>query len=90
MMKVKKLIQLDCTEAAEFCDKTEYKETGFFGKIKLKLHLHFCENCRNYQKKNKKLSLLLNKAQLHTCTRAEKEAFKLQLNQESSKDPLGQ
>lgn len=83
---LKKLLYLDCAEALKFCDKAEYKETSLSNKLRLKLHLLFCESCKKYQQKNQKLSLLIKKARLKTCTREEKEVFKLRMSQIDSKD----
>lgn len=73
------IIMLSCSQAAEYCDKEEYKEAAFLSKLKLKLHLFFCANCRKYQEKNKKLSLLLKEADLKTCSSLEKKALKERL-----------
>lgn len=85
-MKQKYFTILDCKKAEEFCDKAEYQETNIIGKLRLRLHLFFCKNCQKYHQRNKKLSSLLQKADLHTCTKEEKSKFKLQLEREGVKN----
>ena len=84
-MKQKLLFFLDCSRAAEFCDKTEYREMNFIGKLRLRMHLLFCSDCREYRKRNQKLSHLLEKANLHTCTSEEKKRWQQQLQQQVGK-----
>lgn len=84
-MKQKLPLILDCPRAAEFCDKMEYHEMDWPGKLQLRLHLLFCPECRGYLKRNQKLTELLQKADLHTCTEQEKKQWQQQLQQERSK-----
>jgi hypothetical protein len=75
-MKRKNFVRLSCAEAAEVCNKTEYKEANFKDKLKLILHLFFCKTCDHYYKENQKLSGLIKKADLKFCTPEEKEAYR--------------
>lgn len=81
VMKVKKLLTLSCSEAEEFCDKVQYQEAGLLTKAKLRLHLLFCRTCKDYTRKNLKLTALLKKASLKTCTKQEKERYKKQIKE---------
>ncbi|MCY2688305.1 hypothetical protein [Salinimicrobium sp. TH3] len=83
-MKGISFMKLSCSEAAELCEKAEYKEVSLREKIKLKLHLYFCRMCKNYYQDNKKLSGLLKKADLKACSHQEKENFKEKIKQENS------
>lgn len=85
-MQKKKLFYLNCAEALEFCDKSEYKEASLSNKFRLRLHLLLCENCKKYHQQNRRLSFLMNKASLKTCTSEEKQIFKLKLSQRDSQD----
>ena len=73
---------MNCEEARRFCDKEEYAEASFAERLRFRLHLWFCLACKQYKKQNKKLSNLLKKAALKTCTPAEKRAFQEQLKKE--------
>ncbi len=77
-------MKLSCAEAAELCAKAEYKEVSLREKIRLKLHLYFCRMCKNYYEDNKKLSGLLKKANLKSCSHQEKENFKEKIKHENS------
>lgn len=69
-------MKLSCAEAASMCTKAEYKEASLREKIRLKLHLYFCRTCKEYNNNNKKLSGLLKKADLKSCSSKEKDRFK--------------
>lgn len=75
-MKVLSLMKLNCAEAASLCTKAEYKEASLREKLRLKLHLYLCRTCKDYHHNNKKLSSLLKKADLKSCSAQEKEHYK--------------
>lgn len=47
---------LNCDSACIICDKAQYKEASFTDKLCLLLHLASCKSCRNYVRKNRKLT----------------------------------
>ncbi len=59
-------------------------------RLRLKLHLFFCKTCKNYYQDNKKLSNLLKKANLKSCSDQEKEMFKQKIQNENSQIPKQQ
>lgn len=69
-------MKLSCAEAAGLCAKAEYKEASLKEKLRLKLHLYFCRTCSDYYHNNKKLTDLLKKADLKSCSPEEKENFR--------------
>ncbi|GAB2778044.1 hypothetical protein [Salinimicrobium soli] len=81
-MKRTNLVGLTCAEAAVLCNKAEYKEASSLDKLKLKLHLFLCKTCDEYYEDNRKLSSLINKADLKFCTSEEKEAYRQRLKEE--------
>ncbi len=80
-MNVRKLFKINCSEAENFCDKAQYREAGFRNKMKLRLHLLFCKTCKDYTRKNLKLTKLIKKASIRTCTRQEKESYKRKIEE---------
>lgn len=82
-MKLKRLFKLNCSEAEEFCDKVQYKDASFMDKTKLRVHLLFCMTCKEYTRKNTKLTALLKRASIKTCTKQEKEQYKRRINDNS-------
>ena len=86
-MSSKDVFGLSCSEAAKICDKTAYRESGFLEKLKLKIHLYFCKNCKNYNQRNKRLNELINKAKIHSCSKEEKEVFKERIQKNCSDQP---
>jgi len=76
---------MDCTEANHCCDKAQYDEASFIEKIKIHLHNLFCRPCNKYTDDNKKLSELVKKANLKTCTEEEKKAWKAKIDSEATK-----
>ena len=87
-MKQKLPLILNCQRAAEFCDKAEYREMNLTGRLRLKIHLMFCPSCKTYWKRNRKLSLLLEKADLHTCSTHQKKRWQQQLEKEQARNSL--
>lgn len=83
-MRIGNFFNSKCEEAASYCNKVEYREASFKEKIKLRLHLFFCEPCKEYNHKNHKLTQLFEKANLQTCTEEEKEAYRQRIKTESS------
>lgn len=83
-MGLKRFLGLDCAEAAYTCHKAEYNEAGFADKLRLKFHLFLCPPCKDYNQKNHKLSGLLRKAKLYSCTKEEKETFRRRMKQQDS------
>lgn len=73
---------LKCNEAAHVCDKSQYKEVGFWDKISLRVHLIMCQLCRDYSKKNVKLTETINSADIKTLCSEEKHRLKTRLKQE--------
>lgn len=65
-MNKKIKFKIPCTEANHVCDKTQYKESSFWEKMKLNIHLIYCRACRHYTKNNRKLSVLIKKSKV-TC-----------------------
>lgn len=70
-----KIAPVSCAEAQELSTKAEYKVVGFWDKWKLQLHLFFCRNCKKYHRQNRKLTGLLKKSKVQTCSETEKKAF---------------
>lgn len=84
-MKGLSFMKLSCAEAASLCTKAEYKEAGLREKIRLKLHLYFCRTCKDYYHNNKKLTGLLKRAELRSCSTQQKEHFKQIIKNNNSK-----
>lgn len=83
-MKIARLFHLNCAEAERFCDKAQYHEASGLEKLKLRLHFALCKTCRKYHENNGKLSVLIKKAGIQTCTPEEKEAFRRKMQAEAS------
>ncbi len=81
MGKFKSLF-IDCSEAAHYCDKVQYDEASFLEKIKIQLHNLYCKPCKDYASTNTKLSSLVKKANLKTCTEEEKASWKKVIEKE--------
>lgn len=81
----KKFLFLNCEETAKCCDKAQYDEASFFEKMMIHMHVAMCKPCRNYSAKNIKLSDLLKRSKLKTCTEEEKAAWKRKIEKEITK-----
>lgn len=51
-----KAIMGSCKEATFWMAKSEEQKLGFIQKMKLWLHLRFCEICRNFQKQSQAIN----------------------------------
>ena len=76
---------MKCNDANHICDKSQYKESSFWEKIKLNLHLLYCRACRKYSAKNAKLSKVMSQTKIETINDSDKEKMKQQLKKEMSK-----
>lgn len=86
MNKFKSLF-MDCSNTAQCCDKAQYDEASFFEKIQIHIHLLFCKPCKKYTDDNNKLTELVRKANLKSCTEAEKKAWKEEITTENLHTP---
>ncbi len=83
-MSKKKGIFVSCPDANHFCDKNQYKEATFWEKVKLNIHLIYCNACRKYSSKNSKLTKLVKNPKVITIPSSEKEVMKEKLKQKMS------
>ena len=75
-MSKKLKIGIPCSEASLVCDKSQYKESSFWEKVKLNLHLLYCKACRNYVKTNNKLSSIIAQSKVRCMDKKNKESLK--------------
>lgn len=83
-MGIRSFFGLDCEAAANACDKAVYNEAGFSDRLRLKFHLFLCPPCKDYNHKNNKLTHLIKKADLKSCTEEEKAAYRQRMKEENS------
>lgn len=76
---------MKCEDAGQVCDKSQYKEASFWEKLKLNVHLLYCSTCREYTKKNVKLSIVFKKSNLKIMSLHDKKELKKQIHQEIAK-----
>lgn len=81
---MKNKIILPCNKANHVCDKTQYKEASFLEKIKLSIHLLYCNACRKYTKNNTKLTKLITREPIKMDASA-KQSLKSAFEQELAK-----
>ncbi|MBZ9787869.1 hypothetical protein LB456_10420 [Psychroflexus sp. CAK57W] len=80
-MEIKKLKNLptSCQKVAEFSDKQQYAEAGFWEKMRVQIHILHCRHCHSYHIKNEALTELLQKYELNLLSKSEKEELKAKL-----------
>ena len=86
MSKINKLFFVDCSKAAECCNKAQYKEANSLEKFKLRFHLLFCSTCRKLASKNTRLTETIKKSKIHPCPEEQKKQWKETIKRESVKD----
>lgn len=84
-MKNRKIFFIECSEASRCCDKAQYDEASRFDKFKIHLHNFFCRPCSDYTEKNVKLTKIIKKAEIKTCSEAEKQSWRDKITQETAK-----
>ncbi len=70
---------ISCDEAALICSKSQYHEASFTEKLKLRLHMLFCNTCSTFSKRNRQLSELFGKARLHVLSDTAKQELRQQI-----------
>ena len=78
-------LKLNCQEANHVCDKNQYKEAGFWEKVKLNIHLIYCKACRKYTSKNMKLTTIINSSKVAVLDNTAKDKMKTSFEQELAK-----
>jgi tRNA(Glu) U13 pseudouridine synthase TruD len=77
--------KIHCEDANHICDKSQYKEACFWEKLKLNLHLLYCKACRKYSLRNQKLSNLMERSNIKTVPKTNKDELKEKLRKELDK-----
>ncbi|SHH05506.1 hypothetical protein [Flagellimonas flava] len=72
-------MKISCEEASQICNKSQYKEAGFWQVLKLRLHVLTCKTCAKFTKKNTAFTSLCEKANLQVLSESEKEAMRKDL-----------
>ncbi|TAI49714.1 hypothetical protein [Flagellimonas allohymeniacidonis] len=74
-------MKISCEQASHICNKSQYKEAGFWEIFRLRLHILTCKACASFTKKNTALTSLCERAGLNTLSEADKESMKKDLEQ---------
>ncbi|MCK5400186.1 MAG: hypothetical protein KAJ28_01005 [Flavobacteriaceae bacterium] len=75
-MNKKNKLFISCDEASHNCDKSQYNEASFLEKIKLSIHLLYCQACRKYSKNNSKLSTVIEGSNVDCLEIKDKQKMK--------------
>lgn len=86
MSKLNKLFFVDCSKAAECCNKAQYREANSLEKFKLRFHLLFCKTCRNLVSRNTKLTQTIQRSKILPCPEENKKQWKETIKRETVKD----
>jgi len=70
---------ISCEKAALICNKTQYKESTFWEKLKLRYHLMMCKTCSAFTQQNTEFTTLCEKANLSSLSEQDKLKMKEQL-----------
>lgn len=82
--KIKSLF-ISCSDSVKCCDRAQYDEATIFEKLKIHIHNTICKACREYTRKNVKLTKLIKKSNLKACTKEEKENWEKEIERETKK-----
>ncbi|MGZ0017594.1 hypothetical protein [Yeosuana sp. AK3] len=87
-MNKKFRIGISCHEANHVCDKSQYKESTFWEKVKLNVHLLYCKACREYTNVNSKLTAAISDSKVTCMDKNSKEYLKNEFNKALNDDSL--
>ena len=73
---------LNCDEANNICDKSQYHEASLIDKIKLTIHLIYCKACRLYSSNNAKLTDCIKSSKVTCLEESKKNEIKKSLEKE--------
>lgn len=74
---------LKCSETAHLCDKSQYRETGFFENLRIRIHLLLCACCRAYFRRNQRLTRCIEACDIQTLSEEEKNLLKKEIEENS-------
>ncbi len=80
-------IFLKCNQAAQVCDKSQYKEASLSEKLKLKIHLLLCGICRDHAHRNTKLTQKLQSCNIKTLPAQAKIKLKIKFEEAQKEEP---
>ncbi|MBT8295015.1 MAG: hypothetical protein KJP01_01710 [Gramella sp.] len=86
MSKRNKFFFIDCSHAAECCNKSQYEEASLMDKMKLMIHLAICKTCRRFSSRNAKLTHLLKQSKIETCPEENKQQWREQIKKEFAEE----
>ncbi len=86
MSEKNKFFLIDCSDAAECCNKAQYEEASLLEKAKLMFHLAICKTCRKLSARNSKLTNLVNRSKIETCPEENKQQWREQIKKEYAEE----
>lgn len=81
----KSFLFISCDEAKQICDKSQYGEATIWERFKLSIRLMYCRITKVYSKNNKKLSEVVEKAEVTCLKNEERKKIQDKFEQELTK-----
>ncbi len=69
-----------CQDIAHYSDKMQYGEASFWERLKLKMHISYCERCKKYNSKNSLLTNIFKKKDYNVLDIKDLEEIKEKVN----------
>lgn len=82
MKREKKIFFINCDDAKQICDKSQYNESSFWDRFRLNVKSLFCNVTRSYVKKNRQLSNLFQNNDVHCMCNKTKGKLKAKFHNE--------
>ncbi|WP_299778321.1 glycine dehydrogenase [uncultured Formosa sp.] len=73
---------MSCEEASHVCDKAQYNESTFLERLKLRIHILFCDLCKKHTIDNHKLTETIKKSNIVCLDSKSKSEMKKCLEKE--------
>jgi len=75
-------MKISCEEAADICNKAQYKEATFWEVLKLQVHNLHCKLCAKYSRNNARLTKMCKRADLHVLDANSKKQLEAELKKQ--------
>ena len=73
-------IPKSCQDVGHYSDKLQYGEATFWERLKLKIHILYCERCKKYNTKNSLLTDIFKKKEYNVLDIKDLEDIKEKVN----------
>lgn len=79
---------MSCRQATTICNKSQYSESSFWERFRLKIHLIVCAHCKDRTEQNHKLTQTIKKSNIVCLDASTKQDMRENLKREMENTQL--